>query len=581
MIQFSNNPKVAERQMQAVIFYLTTFGYIDGDFDQSEREFVSQYIEKLVRHRVDTGMAEQDEALKAELVVKYTQHFHEEFERIDNRILELFHEPVPTDEDQHTFVQSKLKTRCFEIFQSFDKAGQESLMETVDELLMADGVAHPAEVKFRAELASLLESDLGIVLEEEREPHAVKVAEEVQLLPQSLTHPFFGQFEHHYSGERETLLKQLDADIGLIDRTSELFAKQRMLGLGKLAGKRRVEEFAGQEPFLDGHVYVVPTAPGRGYDITVLGDLHGCYSCLKAALLQADFFGKLQAHHDDPKRHPPIYLVLLGDYIDRGRFSLSGTLRTAMQLFVKIPEHVFMLRGNHEYYVELDGRVLAPVRPCEAMESIAKVAQNDVFVRYMQLFEALPSMLAVGTTLFVHGGIPRAHTLRERWRDLSSLNDPEIRFQMLWSDPSTMEVVPPDLQQEIVRFPFGRRQFQQFLARLGCRTMVRGHQRVKEGFRKVYGDPEGTLLTLFSAGGADNLDLPDDCALREITPMALSVRIRNGVSTFVPFRIDYARYNDPRYNGFFEDEREPELEELDLPPAAGPAVTPRAASRPA
>ena len=145
-MKFSDNPKVAERQMQAVIFYLTTFGYIDGDFDESEREFVSQYIRKLIKQRVEIGMPEAEEKLKRELEEKYTRHFHEEFERIDNRIQELFNEPVPTDEDQHTFVQSKLKTRCFEIFQSFDHEGQESLMETVDELLMADGVAHPVGV---------------------------------------------------------------------------------------------------------------------------------------------------------------------------------------------------------------------------------------------------------------------------------------------------------------------------------------------------------------------------------------------------------------------------------------------------
>ena len=47
--------------------------------------------------------------------------------------------------------------------------------------------------------------------------------------------------------------------------------------------------------FLDGHVYVHPAVPGKVYELTVLGDLHGCYSCLKSALLQADFFAKLEA----------------------------------------------------------------------------------------------------------------------------------------------------------------------------------------------------------------------------------------------------------------------------------------------
>ena len=92
--------------------------------------------------------------------------------------------------------------------------------------------------------------------------------------------------------------------------------------------------FAGQDPFLDGHVYVVAPKPGLAYELLVLGDLHGCYSCLKAALMQADFFAKVQAHHDDPEKNPRMMLVFLGDYIDRGRFSYNGILRTVMQLFV-------------------------------------------------------------------------------------------------------------------------------------------------------------------------------------------------------------------------------------------------------
>src|SRR6185295_19785445 len=121
---------------------------------------------------------------------------------------------------------------------------------------------------------------------------------------------------------------------------------------------------------LDGHIYVHPTQPGKDYDLTVLGDLHGCYSCLKAAILQSDFFAKVQRYKDDPEHNPNPKLVLLGDYIDRGIFSYNGILRTVMQLFVTAPEHVYVLRGNHEYYVEINGRVLAPVRPCEAMDSI-------------------------------------------------------------------------------------------------------------------------------------------------------------------------------------------------------------------
>src|SRR6185369_1919709 len=165
--------------------------------------------------------------------------------------------------------------------------------------------------------------------------------------------------------------------------------------------------------------------------------------------------------------------VLLGDYIDRGRFSYNGVLRTAMQLFVAVPEHVYLLRGNHEYYIEHKGRILAPVRPCEAMNEIADVAPTEVFARYMRLFEALPTSLLFDRTIFVHAGIPRDDTIAERVRGLASLNDPEVRFQMMWSDPSDADAIPLELQKANARFPFGRKQLRGFLGSLGLRTMVR------------------------------------------------------------------------------------------------------------
>jgi hypothetical protein len=81
--------------------------------------------------------------------------------------------------------------------------------------------------------------------------------------------------------------------------------------------------------------------------------------------------------------------------------------------------------------------------------------------------------------------------------------------------------------------------------------MVRGHERIIEGFKKVYDDEDAKLFILFSAGGATNNDLPAQSNYREVTPMALSVRHRDGVAQFSPFMLDYERYNDPRYNAFF------------------------------
>jgi hypothetical protein len=186
------------------------------------------------------------------------------------------------------------------------------------------------------------------------------------------------------------------------------------------------------------------------------------------------------------------------------------------------------------------------------MDSIAAVADNEVFATYMKLFEALPNIFVFGDMIFVHGGIPRDDTFKERYEGIASLNDYDLRFQMMWSDPSEVDAVPLDLQQASARFPFGKRQFQRFMSRIGCRVMIRGHEVIDEGFRAVYDDPEAKLLTIFSAGGAKNDDLPPDSYYRKVRPMALTIRHRAGVSSITPFEIDYARFNDPEFNAFFK-----------------------------
>jgi hypothetical protein len=490
-----------------------------------------------------------------DVVPRWTQHFHEVLDQTEDEIQAHFTESVAEGESTRGFVLAKLKLRCFELFRRFGEDERIKLLATVDELMLADGSVHPNEQAFRNELFELLraplelhEDDLEFIASGE-----VLVSDVRQVQPSEADHPFFSSFEFDYAKDPATFARQSQGDLELMRRFLAVLEQQRAVGRGRLATATDFSAFAGSEPFLDGHVYVVPPAAGREYELLVLGDLHGCYSCLKAALLQADFFRKVQAHRADPKQAPYMGLVMLGDYIDRGRFSYSGIVRTAMQLFVTVPEHVFVLRGNHEYYVEINGKVLAPVRPSEAMSSLSSIAPNELFAAYMRLFEQLPNTLVFDRILFVHAGIPREATMAKQWKGLQSLNDPEIRFEMLWSDPSEADAVPDALQRDNARFPFGRAQFRHFMHLLGLTTMVRGHERVIEGFKKIYDDPDGMLLSLFSAGGADNDDLPLSSNYRRVTPMALSVRHKDGVSQLAPFAIDWQQYNDPRYNAFFRD----------------------------
>jgi hypothetical protein len=74
---------------------------------------------------------------------------------------------------------------------------------------------------------------------------------------------------------------------------------------------------------------------------------------------------------------------------------------------------------------------------------------------------------------------------------------------------------------------------------------------VPEGFRRVVDDGNNLLLSLFSAGGKYNDDLPQDSSYRDVTPKALTIEYRDGDMTATPWEIDYESFNSPVFNRFF------------------------------
>lgn len=549
---FSSDPEIAKRQMLAVVFMLTAFGHADGKFDLAEKRFVQEKIAELVEKRMLEAVS--DPLARHAQTARIIERFQRVAATINREIVGLFSESVAEGESQEEFIQAKLTLRCYELLHPFEESAREVLFKIVDDFILADGVAHPAEERLRDDLKRLLAEPVEItefdVLEEDP-AHHVKIAEEQVLVPRADNHPFFTRLEQAYPRDQMGFAQYALNDVELVRKVRSTLGEQRAAGAGRLAGVGSFAELAGQSPFLDGHVYVLPPDPNTEYELIVLGDLHGCYSCLKAALMQTDFLTKVQAHTDNPSRNPDTRLVLLGDYIDRGRFSYDGILRAVMQLYVTVPNAVYMLRGNHEYYLEHKGRILAPVRPAEGMMSLEGIAGDGFFKEYMHLFEELPTSFSFDRMFFAHAGIPRDASLREKWKDLSTLNDPDIRFEMMWSDPSDTEAVPDELQKKVARFGYGTSQFRSFMARIGCTAMVRGHERIIEGFRATYDFSDASLYTLFSAGGENCLDLPETSNYREVTPRALTIRWKAGVSTMTPFAIDWARYNDSARNRFF------------------------------
>ena len=63
-------------------------------------------------------------------------------------------------------------------------------------------------------------------------------------------------------------------------------------------------------------------------------------------------------------------------------------------------------------------------------------------------------------------------------------------------------------------------------------------------------------LARFAEARKNNNDLPPTSNYRNVTPMALTIRSRDGKHTATPWVIDWARYNDPALNAFFQSRPE-------------------------
>ncbi|HUQ08107.1 MAG TPA: metallophosphoesterase family protein [Kofleriaceae bacterium] len=522
-----------------IVELLLTVGYVDGLFHHKEHAYIRRYMESV------RGLVGPTNGTDLEST----------FNKLAREVAVLGEEVRASGSD--TFVPTRLKTRAVTLFRNFPPTEQTSVLELVRGLMHADGLITQPEKQLYEELighftgpptpkaAAATATDMVAPASTTGKPLVLQPAAWLDL--QALGHPVLDPLEQTYSPHPIERKSQIDLDYQLVHQAMDVWERQRAQGNGRLNGITDISRFAAGTRFLDQHIYV--QRPAGGTEYIVLGDLHGCYGCLKAALLQTDFINRAWAHQWDPARYPDVKLILLGDYIDRGRFSFDGVLRAVLRLLVSLPDQVIVLRGNHEHFRFHEGSMYSVVYPAEALASISAHVPFEMLDAYRVLFEKMPTACLVDRTMFVHGGVPRDDTFAERYRDLSSLNDPDLRFQMMWSDPEQTDHVPVELQRQNPRFMFGRKQFRAFMEKVGMHTMIRGHEKIDRGFDVVYNLGDRLLLNLFSAGGWDNNDLPPDGSYRSVTPMALTIYYRPEESRAVPWPIHYQPFNYDVHNG--------------------------------
>eukprot|EP00730_Choanoeca_flexa_P019254 TRINITY_DN9399_c0_g1_i2.p1 TRINITY_DN9399_c0_g1~~TRINITY_DN9399_c0_g1_i2.p1 ORF type:complete len:480 (+),score=106.00 TRINITY_DN9399_c0_g1_i2:101-1441(+) len=224
--------------------------------------------------------------------------------------------------------------------------------------------------------------------------------------------------------------------------------------------------------------------------VVIVGDIHG------------QFYDLMKVFQVGGKPSETRYLFL-GDYVDRGYFSLECVLYIWC-LKLCYPDNIVLLRGNHE---------------CRHLTEFFTFRQevvykNDVTVyeECMNCFDCLPLAAIMNKQFFcVHGGIsPELLTVD----DLNSLNrfdEPEESgaiCDLLWSDPhenyDEYEGDQAFLHNETrgCSYVYTHKAVCSFLDRNNLLSVIRAHEAQDAGYRMYKPNPATgfpSVITIFSA----------------------------------------------------------------------------------
>ena len=208
--------------------------------------------------------------------------------------------------------------------------------------------------------------------------------------------------------------------------------------------------------------------------IIICGDVHGQ---LEDVINMIDLAGGADQNR----------FLFMGDYVDRGNFSLD-TFLMLLCYMIKRPNDFFLLRGNHEdmqtsqmygFYNEI----------------CSNYGNSGIWFLCNDLFQYIPLAAVVDDEIFVvHGGLS---PLLKDVGEINSINRKKslpsdgIMADLLWSDPE-------ERCGEFRRnsrgsgYIFGRDQTKEFLSNNKLQKVIRSHQMVKNGYQYYFGDGDGS-----------------------------------------------------------------------------------------
>ena len=223
--------------------------------------------------------------------------------------------------------------------------------------------------------------------------------------------------------------------------------------------------------------------------VIVVGDIHGQFYDLI----------KILDKGGDPSKQKYIFL---GDYVDRGAFSIECVL-LLMAIKITCRTTVVMLRGNHE---------------CRQLTSFFNFKQEcdvkydlEVYDRVMEAFDSLPIACVINDKfLAVHGGLSPDVEVMNTIVSFNRFNEPPRDGPLcdfLWSDPcdKDTDAIGIDWLPNKTRgcsFIFGAKAATPFLNKNNYLTIIRGHEAQLEGYKMSKWNPKvefPSVITVFSA----------------------------------------------------------------------------------
>lgn len=247
--------------------------------------------------------------------------------------------------------------------------------------------------------------------------------------------------------------------------------------------------------------------------MTVFGDIHGNFADMMF------FLEKVVAFDDISLKYTVTNLLFLGDYVDRGSFSLECVMYL-MALKVINPGKVNMLRGNHES-PEVNGDMDVYGYSSFKYQCLDKFGREkglEVWVAVNEVFQYLPVIADIDKKIFcVHGGLPqytggddkRLEILADpnfprvpvvQCNDPSNVTQRMIINDLLWSDPAAPNQgvdkygFGPNPRGPDIK-TFGSRAVDMFCERYGYQYIFRAHQEKSDGLRV---SDNARVVTIFS-----------------------------------------------------------------------------------